>query len=62
LLFAIEAGDLLDLVKLLPFSQNSLSMVFLLSDRNFAAEVMAQAIQNAIHTSQIPDEEFLKFV
>jgi hypothetical protein len=37
-------------------------MVFLFSDRNFAAEVMAQAIQNAIHTSQIPDEEFLKFV
>ena len=27
-----------------------------------AAEVMAQAIQNAIHTSQIPDEEFLKYV
>ena len=27
-----------------------------------AAEVMAQAIQNAIHTSQIPEEEFLKYV
>ena len=27
-----------------------------------AAEVMAQAIQNAIHTSRIPDEEFLKYV
>ena len=27
-----------------------------------AAEVMAQAIQNAIHTSQIQDEEFLKYV
>ena len=27
-----------------------------------AAEVMAQAIQNAIHTSRIQDEEFLKYV
>ena len=27
-----------------------------------AAEVMAQAIQNAIHTPRIPDEEFLKYV
>ena len=35
--------------------------VFVLPSK-VAINIMAQAIQNAIHTSQIPDEEFLKYV